>query len=225
MADRPSIAIAAQGSGPLTPLQVRTLAVEARRAFEAQRKLGLAEESFDAWRHGAVQDAAPGRHGLRDLTQADFAPVRAWLRELADGQRAGCFRSPAADDNARRARWTLRREMAARSRIFGGPDGVESYVADLFRRIHGTTMEEASAKQIWQVCYTLRNRANAKSGNRWGSGSFVVRPSATHPGNRVGSAGRGGRPENGQSAVPGAPRVFPLVSRDGTGLSGEGGTP
>lgn len=202
-------AIEAQGAGPLTPLQIRTLAVEARRAWAAQRKLGLAEESFDAWRHGAVQDAAPGKGGLRELTQADFAPVRAWLKELADGQRPGCLRSPAEDDDARRARWTLRREMAARTRVFGGPDGVEAYVADLFRRIHGTTMEEASAKQVWQVFYTLRERANAKGGNRWGSGSFVARPAATLPGNRRSARFRRGTAGNGECAARNARRVFP----------------
>lgn len=168
--DREGIAIAAQGAGSLTPLQVRTLAAEARRAYETQRRLGLADEDFDAWRHGAVQDAVPGRRGLRDLTQADFAPVRAWLRELAGGQRPGCRRSPSEDDDARRARWTLRRSMESHAGFFGGPDGVEAYVADLFRRIHGTTMEEASARQIWQVFYTLRNRASARSGPRWSTG-------------------------------------------------------
>ena len=79
--DRTDRAIEAQGAGPLTPLQIRTLAVEARRAWHVQREMGLAEEDFDTWRHGAVQDVAPAARGLRDLTQRDFAPVRAWLRE------------------------------------------------------------------------------------------------------------------------------------------------
>lgn len=99
--------------------------------------------------------------------------------------------------------------MAAKGRVFGGRDGVAAYVADLFRSIHGTTMGEASARQVWQVLFTLRARAAAKDGCRWGSGMRLARPAATHPANRAGGAGRGGRPENGQSAAAGAPRVFP----------------
>lgn len=150
-------AIQAQGAAPLTPLQIRTLAVEARRAFEVQRKLGLAPEDFDTWRHAAIQDAAPGKRGLRDLAQRDFAAVRSWLRELTDGQRPGNER-PGEDDDARRARWSLRRTMEARERIFGGKEAAEAYVRSLFERIHKTTPEAATARQIWMVNFTLRNR-------------------------------------------------------------------
>ncbi|MBR1836411.1 MAG: hypothetical protein IJ783_03910, partial [Kiritimatiellae bacterium] len=69
MSDAADLAIAAAAAEPLTARQRVALAVLARRAWAAQRKLGLAEEDFDAWRHAAVQDAAPHACGLSELAQ------------------------------------------------------------------------------------------------------------------------------------------------------------
>lgn len=203
--DRTDRAIEAQGAGPLTPLQIRTLAVEARRAWHVQREMGLAEEDFDTWRHGAVQDVAPAARGLRDLTQRDFAPVRAWLRELAGGAPPPPLRDPRADDDARRARWALRRELASRARLFGGEEEARRYAEAIFRDVHRTTSEEASARQVWQVVWTMRNRATARAGARWGTGVAV----RTHPERAVERAGRRGAAGNGQSVVRNVRRVFP----------------
>ena len=199
MSDRADFAVAAQGAAPLTPLQVRVLAVEARRAYMAQRKIGLADDDFDTWRHAAVEDAAPGRGGLRGLTQGDFAAVRDWLRELSGGPAALPGRLARESDDARRARWALRR---AADRCRGNfPGDVDAYVDSLFEKIHGTTRERASARQVWQVIFTLRARIGAKGRPR--------RASGTHPGKAAERATRRGAAENGQSAVRGAPRVFP----------------
>lgn len=199
-------AIEAQGAGPLTPLQIRTLAVEARRAWEVQRRLGLAPEDFDAWRHAAVQDAAPGRRGLRDLTQADFVHVRDWLKELAGGAR------PVAkdgDDDARRARWRLRRTLDALAWAFGGKEEARRYADALFRDIHRTTFEEATARQVWQVVFTVKNRADAKAGDWTNAPAGRRRFFPTHPGKARRGPGRRGAAGNGESAARNAPRVFP----------------
>jgi hypothetical protein len=123
-------AVAAQSGALLSARQVRDLILAASRAYQAQRKLGLADEPFDAWRKAA---------------------------------------RPAAEDERRRARWALARECRELAADFGGAAGAEAYAAALLERIHKTTADRATAKQCWQVVFTLRNRAAAKRRNRAGT--------------------------------------------------------
>ncbi|MBR1836840.1 MAG: hypothetical protein IJ783_06090, partial [Kiritimatiellae bacterium] len=132
----------------------------------------------------------------------DFVAVRAWLQELTDGQRpTASVRVMRDSDDARRARWSLRRTCASFARSYGGEDGALRYAGALLRDIHHTTWEDATARQLWAVAFTMRAR----------------RRGATRPGKPAERAGRRVVPENGQFAAPGAPRVFPRVSRAGIG--------
>lgn len=210
MSDAADMAIAGQGAAPLTRRQTIALAVLARQAYERMRKIGLAEEPFDEWRRAAVAEAVPGAKGLRDLSQESFAAAADYFRALRDDGRMGDGRLLAEEDRRRRAFWALRRCLKRAEERWPGPGTPEDYARALFERIHGTTMEEATARQIWLVTITFRNRT-------WGSAPRRLpgRPRKRAP-------GASPRPD-GQFAAAAAPRVFPRVSRAGIGHSGRGG--
>lgn len=156
-------AIAAQAAYPLTAAQVRDLILAANRAWKEQRRYGLADEPFDVWRRAALHDAC-GRQSFRDVRQGEYGRVRSYLERLA-GRKAPARRAsgkPQAADEADRARWALERECAAQADAFGGLDGAEAYADALLGCIHKTTRGLATAKQLWQVLFTLRNRAATK---------------------------------------------------------------
>ena len=204
MSRREEMAVAAQGAGPLTQHQTRALVLLARRAYALQRKCGLVEEgvSFDEWRRAAVADAAPGRAGLTKLTQADFRPVRDWLRRLAgeEPQTAGGRpRTPAelrAADELARAEWALARAAERAAPFFdGGAEGAARYADAILRDQCGG--EAPDARAVWRAVYTLRSRAKARKRARSAPGA-----------------------PNGPECPAAAPRVFPRVSRAVSGLCG-----
>ena len=194
MGRREEMAVAAQGAGPLTKAQRTALAILARRAYEVQRRCGLADEPFDEWRRAAVADAAPGRAGLTKLTQADFRPVRDWLSRLAGAGSGGSAAKLRAEDERDRARWALRRECERLApRFGGGAEGAFRYAEAIL--IDQAGGNEPDARAYWRALYTIRARA----------------------GKRARSAS--GAPDGG-NPVSGAPRVFPRVSRAGKGHLG-----
>ena len=208
--DRAAFAVAGQGAGPLTQHQVRSLVLLARRAYAVQRSLGLAEEEpFDEWRHAAVADAAPGRPGLKLLRQEDFCAVRDYLKRLAGGSPAAASaREAREDDSRRRALWALRRECVRLADAFdGGAEGAVRYAASIVRKETGAAPEAASPVALWRAVYTLRSRAKARRAKQ----AAESRRSAP------------GAPE-GEMPPRKAPRVFPLVSRAGTGIPRRDGT-
>lgn len=193
-AARPGFAVSAQGAGPLTPLQKRSLAALARKAYAVQKRLGLADEPFDEWRHAAVSDAAPGRPGLTCLTQADYAAVRDWLMQLSGAESAGAAGSLREADEIRRARFALDRECRARAAAFeGGAAGAKRYAEKIVVARSGAAGPTAGA--IWQAIFTLRARAVKR----------VLSASAA---------------PDGENHVRAARRVFPRFSRAGIGLTG-----
>lgn len=160
-------AIEGARSKPLTAEQRQRLARCARRAYDAQVAVGIVDgETFDDWRHAVVREAT-GRAGLRALMQRDYGPMMARLIALAGGSpRRGDWHAagkPAARDDADRARHALRKECDAQADLFGGQAHAEAYAAALLGNIHKTTWSGADARQLWQVLFTIRNRARAKN--------------------------------------------------------------
>lgn len=211
MSDAADLAIAGQGAAPLSRKQTIALAILARQAHEKMRKIGLADEPFDEWRRIAVAEAVPGAKGLRDLTQETFAVAADYFRALRDDGHMGDSRRLAAEDQRRRAFWALRRCLRRAEDNWRGPGTPEDYARALFKRIHGTTMEEATARQIWLVKMTFQNR----TGGARGAG--LAKPKAAK------RAARAMPLPDGQFAAAAAPRVFPRVSRAGIGHFRRGG--
>ena len=156
-------AIAGQSSQILTKAQVRDLILTAQTAWRVQRKLGLADEPFDAWRKAALHDAC-GRQSFRDVRQGEYGHVLHTLLTLAGRKptsRPAAVKPPRVDE-ATRARWALDQECIKQAEAFGSYPGAKAYADSLLSRIHRATLSSATAKQLWQVLFTLRSRAKAR---------------------------------------------------------------
>ena len=155
-------AVRAQGGAVVKPHQVKAMVIAARRAYAEQSKLGLVDEGvdFDAWRKAALHDivgaAAPS--SFRAVTQRDYAAVMAYFGELAGGEAEHSSAIKSVDED-RRALWALNLVEGEVAGAFGGREGARRYADALFGKIHRTSRLAATAKQIWAVIFTLRNRA------------------------------------------------------------------
>jgi len=146
--------------------EVRRLILAANRAWREQRRLGLTEDGFDAWRRGALWDAVR-RDSFRALGQREFGAALGHFEKLAgdDGSWQGRFnrrvagREAGGEGDRGRAEWKLRRECERLDAVFGGAGSALAYAEALLRQIHRTSLCDAEAKQIWQTLFTLRNRA------------------------------------------------------------------
>ena len=163
MANAIDKAVRAQGGAVVKPHQVKAMILAARRAYLEQRRLGLVDDGvgFDAWRRATLHDVvAPGAPGsFRAVTQRDYARIVAYFLELAgDGGMAAAEQDKTADER-RRALWALTLEEGRLAEAYGGREGAARYADALFWKIHKTERTIASARQIWAVIMTLRNRA------------------------------------------------------------------
>ena len=175
-------AVRAQGGGVVKPHQVKAMILAARRAYIEQAKLGLVDDGvgFDAWRRATIHDvvgaAAPS--SFRTVTQRDYAAVMRYFGELAgeDSKRTTARSEDSkrttarGEDERRRALWTLNLEEGRLAEEFGGREGARRYADSLFWGIHRTDRRTATARQVWAVIFTLRNRA-AKRRTRTGLGA------------------------------------------------------
>lgn len=92
--DRPADQPARGADRPLTNKQIKALVTEARRTYDALRALGVAGQTFEAWRH-AVVHATVRRAGLRQCANRHYAALRRTFRELrgaAPGPKAAASR-------------------------------------------------------------------------------------------------------------------------------------
>ncbi len=162
-ADPAERAVQGQAAQVLNKAQVRDLILAAQTAWRVQQRCGLADEPFDVWRHAALHDAC-GRQSFRAVTQGEYGRALAYMLNLAGKKaatRKAAAKAPAADE-ASRARWALERECQKLAAAFGGLTGATAYADALLERIHKTDRYLATAKQLWQVLFTVRNRAKAK---------------------------------------------------------------
>lgn len=162
-------AIAGAGSAPISAEQVRTLILAAQSAWRAQSAAGLADTEFEAWRHGALFDACRMR-SFRAVTQREYGAVLAHFTAMSGRpasapsvRRASAIagREACGEGDRRRAEAALRSECVTLDEVFGKGRAFW-YAESLFEKIHNTRVEVATAAQIWQVLFTLRNRAATK---------------------------------------------------------------
>ena len=170
-------AVRAQGGFVVKPHQVKAMILAARRAYDIQAKAGLVDDGvgFDAWRRAALHDVvgAAAPDSFRAVTQRDYRAVLRYFLALAgedveNVERVEC-------DERRRALWALALVEGEVADSFGGREEAARYADALLGKIHRTDRDRATARQIWSVIFTLRNRASGKRaktplGTRGGSG-------------------------------------------------------
>jgi hypothetical protein len=147
-------------SAPLSNLQKRLLSQLCRRAFNRTRALARGRgEGFevreDDYRHEEVIKAT-GKHGLRCCSQDDFQAVRAHFLDLI-GEHGSAFNAQlaAGTEKRRQAEAVLVRELAKAGLHL-------NYANAICQRQFPCTIFDATERQIWNLVYTVRNRANAK---------------------------------------------------------------
>jgi len=145
---------------PLSILQKREIAQLARRAYEAWPERDAFElinagqsktACFEAWRH-VEQGKACGVQSLCACTQADYGRLVAHFQALC-GHAAAATRTLVRDaDNDRRiARYKLDQALQERGLR-------EEYAAAICRRQYRCGLDEATAKQLWRLVFTVRSR-------------------------------------------------------------------
>jgi hypothetical protein len=161
--DASDMAVAGAAAARVTAGEVRALILTAQGAWRRQRELGLTEDGFDAWRRGALWDAVR-KASFRALGQREYGVALAAFQRLggaAPRAAAGIgARETGPEGDRRRAEHALRQACAAAADAFGGDAGQAlAYARVLLRQIHRAELASATAKQIWQVVFTLRSRA------------------------------------------------------------------
>jgi hypothetical protein len=145
---------------PLSIVQKREIAQLARRAYDAWSEREAFEAinagqsrtaCFEAWRH-VEQGKACGIQSLCASTQAHYGRLVAHFQALG-GNTAAATRTLVRDaDNDRRiARYKLDQALQERGLR---PD----YAAAICRRQYRCGLEDANAKQLWRLVFTVRNR-------------------------------------------------------------------
>ena len=212
MADAIDKAVRAQGGAVVKSHQVKAMILAARRAYKMQADAGLVDDGvdFDAWRRATLHDVvgAAAPDSFRAVTQRDYAAVMDYFGRLAGDKRAEARRSDTIADEERRALWALNLVEGEVAGTLGGREGARRYADALFRKIHKTDRYGATARQVWAVIFTLRNRTNSKRTTaRTEAGA-----EARHP--RRAKTALGARGEAGvHLPLPGASKRFPAFSR------------
>lgn len=145
---------------PLSNLQKREIGMAAHAAWlvcpdreallecNGEMSATAVEQS---WRH-VEQGKACGIQSLRECSQAHYGRILAHFQRLA-GATAAATRTAARDaDNDRRiARHKLDEALRERGLSTG-------YVVSICKRQNRCSLDEATAKQLWRLVYTVRNR-------------------------------------------------------------------
>lgn len=147
-------------SAPLSNYQKRHLSQLARRALNHTRALarGRGEEfnvTEEDYRHEQVIEAC-GKHGLRCCSQDDYKAVEAHLLDKL-GQHGPAFNAQvrAATEKRRVAEFKLDAELKAAGLHV-------NYANAICQRQFNCTIFDATERQLWNLVYTVRNRAAAK---------------------------------------------------------------
>ena len=176
--DKAELAIQGAAAAQITADEVRRLILVASSAHQVQAGLGLADQDFDTWRKGilweAVHKASFRTLGQRDYGRALDAFIKlggSIVRTAAGSRPSGKWgatnakiaaRETSPEGDRRRAEFKLREACRETADAYGSEDQARAFARALMLKIHKTTVERATAKQIWAVFFTLRNRAAAK---------------------------------------------------------------
>ena len=155
-------AIIAQGAFFLNREQVRELILAAQQAWRKQTELGLTDIPFDDWRKQTLWDLVC-KSSFRTVNQTDFNKALNGFQILSGKRAPGhldCTKVQ-ANDETRRAIWRLKETCKDLAEHFGGEEGAMRYANSLIEKIHKVKLSDANAKQVWQVVFTLKNRASA----------------------------------------------------------------
>lgn len=125
-------------------------------AQEAAEKCGVtAWREIDEWRKKEQLEKF-GISSLTAATQTQYADIKAHFQALA-GDLAGAYKTTRrGDDNPKRvARWHLNKALAAAKLA-------PVYAQAICKSQFHCTLDDASAKQLWNLVYTVKNRGNAR---------------------------------------------------------------
>lgn len=127
-----------------------------REAFELINADLSATKCFEAWRH-FEQGKACGVQSLRECTQAHYLRLKAHFEALG-GRLVQARRTlnREAGSDARIALYKLREVLKTAALD-------EAYAATICRTKYRTELGHASAKQLWDLFYTIRNRTKKKA--------------------------------------------------------------
>jgi len=154
------IAVAAQGAFFLTREQVKEVILAAQNAWRKQTELGLTEMPFEDWRKQTLWDLIC-KNSFRTVNQTEFNKALDGFYVLSGKRQPGhlhCSKMQTKDEQ-RRAIWRLKEECKELADSFGGEEGAMRYANSLVEKIHKVKLCDASAKQVWQVIFTLKARA------------------------------------------------------------------
>lgn len=170
--DKADLAVKGAAQAVIGAEQVRRLILAAQPAWRMQRSMGLTGDGFDVWRKGVLWDLC-GKASFRILGQAEFGRALARFLELG-GKEPAMFgkwsrtneaiarRETGPEGDRRRAEYKLRGACSEFAEAFGGEEQARAYARAIMAKVHKTTVERATAKQIMGVFFTIRNRGAAK---------------------------------------------------------------
>lgn len=140
---------------PLTRGQKARLAMLAAKAYAHQRVCGM---SVDEWRHEVAWQTCGRR--ISEAVQRDYSDLKAAFLDLA-GEPEQAFRQHVrgVDHKRRVALYKLREACEERGLH-------ESYPASICMTQFRCGLEDATAKQLWCLVFTVRNRRQKTDGHR-----------------------------------------------------------
>lgn len=141
-------------AGPLSNVQKAQLCIACREAFDqrgGECKLG----PLDEWRHEQVR-IATGKPGLTACAQGDYKKLLAHFLMLKG--ETGRAMNAHLDDSTEERRVAAYKLQSALQKAGLTP----SYAEAICKRQFRTTVAECSAKQLWNLFYTITNRATAR---------------------------------------------------------------
>lgn len=136
---------------PLSNQQKAALALLAKEAYAAQggdAMLGMTEREF---RHEEVAKAC-GKGGLTECSQDDYNPIKARFLDLkGESGRALNAHLAHQTEDVSVARFKLQEALKLAGKG-------EAYAAAIARHRFKCALEQCSAKQLWQLVFTLNKR-------------------------------------------------------------------
>ncbi|MDD3885376.1 MAG: hypothetical protein PHI35_00710 [Victivallaceae bacterium] len=157
-------------NGPLTREQKARLMILAREAFEkhcAETGERFTAAGLETWRR-AEQVKACGKASLRASSQMDFLPLKAhFLNLLGDSGNALNLLLHQQTEPARQARFKLEEACEERGLAM-------SYPAAICKRQYRCSLDEANAKQLWHLVFTVRNRRKSAKTIKGNSAAVLI---------------------------------------------------
>ena len=146
---------------PLSNIQKKDIAIAARRAYDAWPEREAFEAinaelsrtaCFEAWRHVEIRKVVRFTESLRECTQAHYGALLSHFQAMAgDDTAAQRTRARDADNPRRVARYKLEEALRERGLELG-------YAIAICRTQNRCELDQASAKQLWRLVFTVRNR-------------------------------------------------------------------